>query len=70
MEPTSKSHESFLRRSDVLKRIGVSRQTLYRMIHSGEFEGPIAITRGCLGWSSTYIDGWIRTRCDLQDKKK
>ncbi|MHB8423926.1 MAG: helix-turn-helix transcriptional regulator [Gammaproteobacteria bacterium] len=63
-------HELFLRRPDVLKRIGVSRQTLYRLLNSGEFDPPVAITRGCLGWPSSYVDAWIRSRCDSKGRGK
>ena len=51
--------ESFLGLPEVLRRVPVSRATLYRMMRRGEFVQARRISRGRVGWPKSEIDKWI-----------
>lgn len=50
-----------LRMPDVVRRIGLSRPTIYRMIKAGEFPRPVRQGRTS-AWPSTEIDSYVN-RC-------
>lgn len=52
----------FLRQSEVCKRVGVSRITLWRMESRGEFPPSVQISPGCVGWLESDVDDWIEDR--------
>lgn len=47
-----------------LKARGVveSRTTLWRMVRSGAFPRPVALTKRSRGWLESEVDGWIAQR--------
>ena len=51
-----------LRRPQVLKKVGFSRQTLYRRIAEGSFPRPVRIGRQAVGWLKTEVEEWIASR--------
>ena len=51
-----------LRRTDVAKRVGLSRATIYRMISRGEFPPPIQLSRRATGWRAEDIEEWLTSR--------
>ena len=53
---------SLLRMSEVIKRSGLSRSTIYRMIERGEFPRVIPLTSRSVAWSSSELDKWIDER--------
>ena len=55
----------FIRPSEVLKMIGVSRTTLWRMVRDGVFPPPIRITKRNTGYILDDVEGWIRQRAGL-----
>lgn len=52
-----------LRMLEVLKRVGLGKTTVYRLISENEFPAPVRIGAAAL-WSSEKIDEWIRSRVD------
>jgi prophage regulatory protein len=55
----------FLRIKDVLKRVPVSRPTIYRLIEKDEFPKPVKL--GCVSmWPEKEIDDWMKSK--VQDR--
>lgn len=59
---TPREPEALLRFHEVKARVGLSKTTIYRLIHSGHFPAPRAITERAVGWRQSAIDDWIRDR--------
>jgi prophage regulatory protein len=51
----------------VVRRTGLSRATIYRLMASGQFPPQHQLSRGRVGWSEEEIDGWLRQR--LKDQR-
>ena len=47
-----------IRMPEVLRRIGVSRTTLYKLLGAGQFPEPVRFSRA-LTWRDTDIEAWI-----------
>ena len=50
---------NLLRRSEVEKRCGLSRPTIYRQMKEGLFPHPVKLPTGRVRWRSTDIDKFI-----------
>ena len=48
--------------SEVVKRTGLSRVTLWRLEKSGKFPKRVNMTDSRVGWIETDIDNWIEAR--------
>ena len=59
---TTLADRRILRRREVVKLIGLSRATLYRMISSGEFPRPVQISPRCTGWRADEVEEWVSSR--------
>lgn len=60
---SGKIHELyFMRLGDVVRRTGLSRATVYRLIAKRKFPRPYPLSEGRVGWSSQEIEGWIIER--------
>jgi prophage regulatory protein len=51
-----------LRCREVLRRTGLSRATIDRLMSAGEFPQQHQLSRGRVGWNEKEIDLWIRQR--------
>ena len=51
-----------LRMPDVCLRIGLSRQTVYRMIRRGQFPPGVKLTSWAVGWRATDVEAWLQSR--------
>ena len=51
-----------LRMPEVLKRTGVSKATIYRLIRASEFPKPVGLGVRAVGWDTHSIDEWIEAR--------
>ena len=51
-----------LRTPEVLRRVNVSRTTLWRMWTKGEFPRPMRLSAGLVGWIEAEVDLWIEER--------
>ena len=47
--------------NEVIKRIGLSRASLYRLIGEGKFPKPLKIGDRKLGWRDTVINEWLES---------
>jgi prophage regulatory protein len=47
---------------EVIELTGMSRSTLKRAIHDGEFPAPRKLTRGRVGFRQDEIATWVETR--------
>ncbi len=51
-----------IRSSEVVKKVGLSRVTIWRMEREGKFPKRRRITSGAVGWLEHEIDQWIEAR--------
>lgn len=42
--------------------IGLTRTSIYKLIHRGEFPAPVRLLGRASGWLSTDIDAWLAAR--------
>lgn len=47
---------------DVLRRVGVSRSTLYRYVHVERFPPPVRLGPNCVGWRVAEVEAWLASR--------
>ena len=59
-----------LRLPVVVKKTGLSRTTIWRMMKRGEFPQPVDLGSRARGWVSSEITGWIENRIAARDRKK
>jgi len=58
--------EVFLRRDQVLARVGFKKTLLYDLIASGEFPAPIKISERVMVWREESIAAWQRAKIEAQ----
>ena len=49
----------FLRISEVLDRVGVSRPTIYRWVAAGEFPKQISVGGNTVVWVESAVSSWM-----------
>jgi prophage regulatory protein len=54
----------FVRTKEVLKMLGVSRTTLWRMVRAGIFPQPVVISRRATGHVLEEVEAWIAARAE------
>ncbi len=54
--------DRILRWPDVVKKVGISRTTLWRMCNDGSFPSPIPLVGRLVGFPESSIDSWIEKR--------
>ena len=54
--------KQIIRPSDVIKKIGLSRSSLYKHMAAGTFPQSIALGERAIGFLSSDIDDWIDSR--------
>lgn len=52
----------FLRLTEVRKRVGLGRASIYRYMASGQFPRPHNLGARAVGWLESDIDAWIESR--------
>jgi prophage regulatory protein len=62
MATTITATPSVLRLREVLRRTGLSRSSLYRLIAKGQFSDPISLCGRCVGWYESEVTQWILSR--------
>ena len=60
--PSASTDKRILRPADVIKKIGLSKSTLYNFIAAGNFPPSIALGERAIGWLSSDVDAWICSR--------
>ncbi len=58
--------DMILRLTEVLKRTGLSRSTLYNRIAKNEFPHQVSLGGRAVGWLNGEIEGWINERIHLR----
>ena len=53
---------SALRLSDVLKRTGLSRASIYRLIAKQQFPKPAKLSERVSAWNEAEIDAWLDSK--------
>jgi predicted DNA-binding transcriptional regulator AlpA len=48
-----------LRIKDLVKKLHISKSTIYTMINAGEFIKPSKIGKNIVCWNNTDVDAWI-----------
>jgi prophage regulatory protein len=54
--------ERILRASEVCRRAGFGKSTLYTMLNAGEFPAGIRVTKRNVGWRESEVEAWIKSR--------
>jgi len=62
METLNQNENVILRSKQVQARIGLSRNTVYRLMKSGKFPRSIKITDKTVGWLKSDIDSFIASK--------
>lgn len=57
-----KIREILLRRKEVERRVGLTRSTLYALMHEGKFPKPIPLVGRTVAWKQSSVDQWIEDR--------
>lgn len=53
---------SLLRLPEVLRRVGISRASLYQMVKRGLFPKPIPLSQRSVAWLDSEVQAWIDER--------
>lgn len=58
------STDSILRLPDVVKKVGLSKTSIYELLKESDskFPQPIKLSSRCIGFSQNEIDQWIAER--------
>ena len=56
---------NFIRRNEVLRRTGLTRSTLSRLIEAGDFPPGVRLSERIRAWQEADIDAWARKRVAL-----
>ena len=54
--------ERLLRRREVERITGMSRSSIYRLMHEGEFPRPVRVGPAAVRWKKSDITVWIEAR--------
>ncbi|MEB0949541.1 helix-turn-helix transcriptional regulator [Citrobacter sedlakii] len=55
----NKNYKTLIRLPEVIKRTGVSRTTIYRLIHKNSFPSPIKISEKTIAFVESEVNDWI-----------
>ena len=53
-----------LRCREVMRRTGLSRTTIYRLMGHRQFPPQHQLSKGRVGWSEEEVEAWLRERLD------
>jgi len=54
---------------EVVKKIGLSRTTIWRLERNGEFPLRIALSTNRVGWKENEIIAWLESRSTVEKRK-
>lgn len=52
-------NDRIIRKTELLKMIGVSHPTIWRWERDGKFPKRISLGRNSIGWSQYEVQGWL-----------
>ena len=50
--------DTYIRDTQLAKRYGVARSTIWRWVHDGNFPKPVRLSDQCTRWRSSEVDEW------------
>ena len=51
-----------MRMAETVRRTGLHRATIYRLIERGQFPQKLQLSPGCIGFYESDIEAWIAAR--------
>jgi prophage regulatory protein len=48
--------------NEICRQVALSRTTVYRLIHNGDFPQPIKLSKNSIGFLSSEIEAWKEQR--------
>lgn len=58
----------FMRKAEVIEKVGLSIATIYRLIKINEFPKPVKLASNSIAWLSTDVDIWFEERIKERDQ--
>ena len=55
-------HDRLMRRREVEGITGMSRSSIYRLMHDGEFPRPVKVGPAAVRWRASDITVWLESR--------
>jgi prophage regulatory protein len=56
--------ERLIRQPEVLRRIGISKSTLWSWVGTGRFPAPVKLGPRAVAWSENAVQSWIAERIE------
>ena len=56
------SEQRILRCAEVTRRTSLSKASVYRLLHAGDFPRPVKLGARAVGWRAEEIDEWLASR--------
>lgn len=66
---TNTTDPALLRMREVTKTVGLSRATLYRLMHRGEFPRAVTLTGTAVAWVATEVQAWIDAKVNARNAR-
>jgi prophage regulatory protein len=57
-----------LRLPEVMRRVGLSRSTIWRLVRREEFPKPIPLSKNAQGWFEEEVNAWLTEKAQLRNK--
>jgi prophage regulatory protein len=57
----NQKYEKFIRLSEVIKRTGISRSSIYRLVNKNKFPAPVRISEKSIAFIESEINDWIES---------
>jgi prophage regulatory protein len=62
MQQVTLSSDRLIRQPEVLRRVGISKSTLWAWVGAGMFPPPVKLGPRAVGWSENAVQSWIAER--------
>lgn len=62
MTMTDRRSDNIMRIKDVVKRTGLHRATIGRLVDRGHFPQKLTLSPGCVGFYESDVEDWIAAR--------
>ena len=59
---TQPTLQQFIRLTDLTKRIGISRSSVWGFTKNGTFPAPVKLSPNCTAWVTAEVDQWAADR--------
>lgn len=55
----NQNYETLIRLPEVIKRTGISRASIYRLINKSKFPSPVKISANAIAFVESEVNAWI-----------